>query len=69
MTGEKIDGEIFLQLPESDVTKIIKPIGDRYKFFLNRDKRFVTFTNGNFYYKINIIVEFMKIVPAAKQTD
>ena len=44
MTGEKIDGEIFLQLSESDVAKIIKPIGHRYKFFLNRDKQFVTFT-------------------------
>ena len=44
LTGGKIDGKIFLQLSESDVAKIIKPIGHRYKFFLNRDKQFVTFT-------------------------
>ena len=44
LTGEKIHGEISLQLSESDVAKIIKPIGHRYKFVLNRDKQFVTFT-------------------------
>ena len=44
LTGEKIDSEISLQLSESDVAKIIKPIGHRYKFFLNRNKQFVTFT-------------------------
>ena len=25
--------------------------------------------NGNFYYKINVMCEFIKIVPATKQTD